>query len=160
AVTAGRILEKPFSPPPLVPAPPAPVPAVKPAPQAPPEAKPPITPPAPKPAPPMTVPAPVAARTTSPIAQPAPLRARAASTAIAPHHGAPPATPPRKTGFDIEEKLGTNWMAKLGITLLVFGLAFFLAHEWDQIGPAGKILIGFITSGLLMFGGIQLEKSE
>ncbi|HEV2113626.1 MAG TPA: DUF2339 domain-containing protein, partial [Terriglobales bacterium] len=99
-----------------------------------------------------------AARTTAP--QPT-LPLHAASTApphVAAH--APAAPPPRKTSFDIEEMLGTNWMAKLGITLLVFGLAFLLAHEWDQIGPLGKVLIGYLSAGVLLTGGIRLDSSE
>lgn len=101
---------------------------------------------------------PVAARTTTP--QPAaPLRAASTSAPHAAQH-TPVSPPPRKTSFDIEEMLGTNWMAKLGITLLVFGLAFLLAHEWDQIGPLGKVLIGYLSAGVLLAGGIRLDSSE
>ena len=71
-----------------------------------------------------------------------------------------PPPPPRRTAFDIEEVLGTNWLAKLGIILLVFGEAFFLAQEWERISALGKILIGFAGSGVLIGGGVLLERHE
>ena len=95
---------------------------------------------------------PAAVSMRAPVAQPVAMRVSAAL--------AKPPTPPRKTSFDIEELLGANWMAKVGIILLVLGVAFFLAYEWSAIPPALKILIGYLGSALLVAGGARLEKSE
>jgi len=63
-----------------------------------------------------------------------------------------------KTGFDLEETLGTNWLSKLGIVILVFGIAFFLAYQLRQVGPAGKVTAGFVVSAVLLGGGAWLER--
>jgi len=62
-----------------------------------------------------------------------------------------------KGGLDLEEALGANWLNKIGVVILVFGVAFFLAYQLRQVGPAGKVLVGLLVSGALLGGGIFLE---
>ncbi len=63
-----------------------------------------------------------------------------------------------KGGLDLEEALGANWLNKIGIVILVFGVAFFLAYQLRQVGPAGKVLVGTLISAALLGGGIFLER--
>ena len=65
-----------------------------------------------------------------------------------------------KTALDIEEILGTDWLNKLGIVLLVLGIAFFLSYELKTMGPAGKILVGFVTAGAMLAAGIWFERRD
>jgi len=65
-----------------------------------------------------------------------------------------------KSALDIEEMLGTDWLNKLGITLVVLGVAFFLSHELRTMGPAGKILVGFASGGVLLAAGIWFERGD
>jgi uncharacterized membrane protein len=65
-----------------------------------------------------------------------------------------------KSSHDLEERLGTNWLNKLGIGILVLGIAFFLAYELKEFGPVGKVSVGWITSMVLLGGGIWLERNE
>jgi predicted membrane protein DUF2339 len=65
-----------------------------------------------------------------------------------------------KTVSAIEETLGTNWLFKLGIIILVVGIAFFGIYELGALGPLGKALISYFTSIFLLVGGIALEKNE
>jgi len=60
--------------------------------------------------------------------------------------------------FNLEERLGTNWLNKLGVTLLVLGVAFFLAWKLETWGPAGKVMCGFAVSATLLAGGVWLER--
>ncbi len=60
--------------------------------------------------------------------------------------------------FSLEERLGANWLNKLGIAILVVGLAFFLAYKLQTMGPAGKVLCGFAVSAALLAGGVWLER--
>jgi len=60
--------------------------------------------------------------------------------------------------LNLEERLGTNWLNKLGIVLLVLGVAFFLAWKLQTWGPAGKVLCGFAVSVTLLVGGVWLER--
>jgi uncharacterized membrane protein len=63
-----------------------------------------------------------------------------------------------KGGFDLEEALGTNWLNKIGVIILVFGIAFFLAYQLRELGPAGKVTVGFVVSAALLGGGIFLGR--
>ncbi|HVR26332.1 MAG TPA: DUF2339 domain-containing protein [Candidatus Polarisedimenticolia bacterium] len=65
-----------------------------------------------------------------------------------------------KSSVDIEEMLGTNWLNKLGIVILVLGVAFFLAYQLKTLGPAGKVLVGFMTSGVMLGAGIWFDRKE
>jgi hypothetical protein len=65
-----------------------------------------------------------------------------------------------KEGFNLEEALGANWLNKIGIVILVFGVAFFLAYQLRQVGPAGKVLVGVLVSAVLLGGGIFLERKK
>ncbi len=63
-----------------------------------------------------------------------------------------------KSALDVEEVLGTDWLNKLGIVLLVLGVAFFLAYQLKTMGPAGKVLVGFVTAGVMLAAGIWFER--
>ncbi len=65
-----------------------------------------------------------------------------------------------KTVSAIEEALGTNWLNKLGIIILVVGVALFGIYELGALGPLGKAGISFFASAFLLVGGIFLEKNE
>src|SRR2546426_3110610 len=65
-----------------------------------------------------------------------------------------------KTVSAIEEALGTNWLNKLGIIILVVGVALFGIYELGALGPLGKVGISYLASAFLLVGGIYLEKNE
>jgi hypothetical protein len=65
-----------------------------------------------------------------------------------------------KSLLSVEEALGTNWLNKLGVIILVIGVALFLAYELKALGPAGKILVGFAVSGVMLGAGIFFEQQE
>ena len=158
----------PVAPPPSVPSTPSvsAIPAAHPAdvhpptPAPPPAAKP-VTPPAPHvppsaPLPPPHVSAPSsAARVTSPVGQPAGMRAPTAPS-FAGYASAPPPKPKR----NLEETIGTNWLAKISVVMLVLGIALFLSYEWHNLSAKERIALGMLAGiGILVFG-IFLEKQE
>jgi uncharacterized membrane protein len=65
-----------------------------------------------------------------------------------------------KSGLNLEETLGTNWLNKLGITLLVLGIASFLAYQLKTLGPAGKVLVGYVTSVVMLGIGVWSERHD
>ena len=65
-----------------------------------------------------------------------------------------------KTVSAIEEALGTNWLNKLGIIILVVGVALFGIYQLGALGPLGKVGISYFTSILLLAGGVTVEKRE
>src|SRR5208283_2417875 len=60
----------------------------------------------------------------------------------------------------LEETLGTNWLNKLGIIILVLGVALFGVYELGQLGPLGKVCLSYLISLALLAGGIFFEKRE
>jgi len=64
--------------------------------------------------------------------------------------------PPRS--ISIEERLGQNWLNKLGIITLVIGVALFLGYKLGTLGPLGKSLLGLTLSLTLLGGGLVLER--
>src|SRR5262249_41194042 len=65
-----------------------------------------------------------------------------------------------RSSLDIEEMLGTNWLNKLGIVLLVLGIAFFLAYQLRTMGPSGKVAVGFVTALVMLGAGIWSERRD
>src|SRR5713101_4231905 len=160
---------KPFAPPPPA-APAIPVapplaaqketvvpPAVPPAsiPPAPPAAKP-VTPPVPQV--PSSVP-PTAARVTSNIAQPAAMRGSGGSSMSFAGYAAAPPRPP-KPKRNLEETIGTNWLAKISVAMLVLGIALFLSWQWHNMSALGRIGLGMLAGAGVLTFGIFLEKRE
>jgi uncharacterized membrane protein len=105
-----------------------------------------------------------------------PPTAPVAPTVVSASHPAPPQTPVFSTlphfataapqGFslrsllNLEETLGTNWLNKLGITILVIGVALFLAYQLRELGPQGKIAVGYVVGFLMLAAGIVFERRE
>ncbi len=132
--------------------------------------------PAAAPPPPLEKKPPVSA-VAPPVAPPVPPAPPKAPSAIPPAAAARVSTPPpfsalrvpapkptlqqRMKGVDaLEEALGTNWLLKLGIILVVIGVAFFGIYELGALGALGKVAISYVTSIVLLVGGIFLEKRE
>src|SRR5687768_7768945 len=74
-------------------------------------------------------------------------------------HGNQPGEPPdAATLFDLEEKVGANWLLKLGMAMVVIGVALFLGYTFQRLGPPGKILIGLVVSAACLIGGTVMER--
>ncbi len=56
--------------------------------------------------------------------------------------------------------LGSNWLSKIGVAILVLGIAFFLAWQLRELGPAGKIVVGTVVAAALLGAGIWGERSD
>jgi hypothetical protein len=159
APVAGPQPQAPF-PAAVPPPPPVPAPAAKPEPPQQPWPKPAESPYIPKPAPAAAPPTPSPAQ---PAAQPAAAASVRAPQPVAPKIAVPPPLqpppPPRKKS-DLEELIAGNWLAFIGVTLLVIGIAYGASVFWEKLGPAGKDALGFVFGLLMLGGGIWLEQKE
>jgi uncharacterized membrane protein len=76
---------------------------------------------------------------------------------VSPTVAAPPPTGKKPDAASFEMRLGTYWLVRIGIVMLVTGLVFFgnLAyhHIISRIGPAGKIALLYLASTLLLGAG-------
>src|SRR6267154_4277111 len=86
--------------------------------------------------------------------QPAPVR----SSATISRGPAPPPPPPRvpthvkptfpaDSGIDLESRIGSHWLNRIGIAALLIGVSYFLKFAFDNnwIGPAGRVSIGILA---------------
>ena len=71
---------------------------------------------------------------------------------------APPV--PEKNSFEM--RLGTFWLVRIGIVMLLTGLAFFANYAYHHIvgrlGPGGKISLLYLASGLLLTAGAWWQR--
>jgi uncharacterized membrane protein len=53
----------------------------------------------------------------------------------------------RQPEIDLESRIGSHWLNRIGIAALLIGISYFLkfAFENNWIGPAGRVAIGFIA---------------
>src|SRR5579862_44973 len=77
------------------------------------------------------------------------------------------AGPPRKTfgewlrtTLPLEEVLGMNLFAKIGIILLVLGFALLGRVALISMGPGARVALIYVVSGIMLGGGIWLENRE
>jgi len=136
-----------------VPAPPPPPAVVPSAPPAPAKVAPPTAPtnvPATPATPPRPAAAPIAAHASAPSFS-SPLRT------AAPH---PTLRDRMKRASSLEETLGANWLAKIGVVMLVIGVAYFGIQELRTMGPGGIAFVSYLVSFVLLIGGIFVEKNQ
>ncbi len=114
-----------------------------------------VPPPLPPPLPPIPV-VPAYLKSTAPAPEPGsqtPAPQKAAPSVPA----APPAPPP-----SAEIRLGTYWFVRVGVVMLLTGFVFLanLAYrDWvSQMGPAGKLSLLYLVSGVLLGVGAWLQR--
>ncbi len=61
-------------------------------------------------------------------------------------------------GTSLEERLGQNWLNKLGIVALVTGLALLLGYKLRDLGPVGKSVMGLVLAAAILVTGLLLER--
>ncbi|MBS1813723.1 MAG: DUF2339 domain-containing protein [Acidobacteria bacterium] len=65
-----------------------------------------------------------------------------------------------RESVSLEQHLGVNWLNRVGITLVVLGVAVFLVYHVSHLGPWVKILGGFVAATALFITGLKFEKKE
>lgn len=65
-----------------------------------------------------------------------------------------------KSVFAFEELLGTNWLNKIGIALVVIGVASFGIYELGQLGPLFRVAVSYAVGAAFLGGGILLERQN
>src|SRR4029077_4850836 len=61
---------------------------------------------------------------------------------------------------DLEERLGANWLNKIGTAAFVIGVALLLNYSMHYLGPRGKIGLGYVLSAIFLAIGILCERRE
>jgi Predicted membrane protein (DUF2339) len=77
------------------------------------------------------------------------------------HDGAAePAKRSGQSGLDLEVKLGTNWLGKIGIASVVLGLTFLLERAVEHMGAPGRVLLGVVLSVAMIAVGFLYERNQ
>ena len=107
--------------------------------------------------PPVSTPPPILP--SLPEIKPAPVFERATISAP-PKAEKPPLPGPEKASFEM--RLGTFWLVRVGIVMLLTGLAFFANFAYHNVvprlGPGGKISLLYLASGLLLGAGAWWQR--
>ena len=152
---------------------------------APPQPAPPSAPaqtPAPKPAPVQPPPIPPIIRQPPPLVAPEAAELVSALSPMAPapapvpvaQESKPPPPPSPPVGMSspqaempppdrsLEMRVGMYWLVRVGIVLLLTGLVLFAKWGYEEfiikLGPAGKVALMYLVSGLLMGGGTWWQR--
>lgn len=68
---------------------------------------------------------------------------------------APPRPPvsPIQPDLDLESRIGSHWLNRIGIAAVLIGISYFLkfAFENNWIGPAGRVAIGLVAGIAIIF---------
>lgn len=74
------------------------------------------------------------------------------------------AKPPKERKESLEIRVGTFWLVRIGIVLLLTGLAFLSAYLYNNVvanlGPLGKVSMLYVGSGILTGLGFWLERGK
>jgi uncharacterized membrane protein len=80
--------------------------------------------------------------------------------AAAPSAEGQPSPPPKRASFEM--RLGTYWLVRIGIVMVLTALAFFGNYAYQnfigRIGPAGKVILLYLASGGLLGVGAWLYR--
>ncbi len=109
------------------------------------------------------VPEPVVPPLAPAASEAAPDRAAAASTAPGLAVDEPSAPRPAKrprSDADWEELIGGSWLNKLGVLVLIVGIALLLGYSMTNLGPTGRVALGLAVSVAMLVGGAVLEGRE
>jgi hypothetical protein len=111
------------------------------------------------PPPPLIPPWPEPAWETSPIST-GPTTAKSVLGISVLGKSVPEESVPEKSSFEM--RVGTYWLVRIGIVMLLAGLAFFANYAYHNIvgrlGPAGKISLLYLASGLLLGAGAWWQR--
>jgi uncharacterized membrane protein len=57
-----------------------------------------------------------------------------------------------------EAMVGGNWLNKLGVLILIIGIALLLGFSFTKVGPAGRVAIAVAVSGAMLAAGAFVER--
>lgn len=63
-------------------------------------------------------------------------------------------------GQEWEAVVGGSWLNKLGVLVLVIGIALLLGYEFTRVGPLGRVATGIAVSLAMLIGGLFIERKR
>ena len=77
----------------------------------------------------------------------------------------PVAAIPRRSGSaggwaDLEERVGANWLNRIGTVVLVIGMALFLNYSMQYLGKGGRVAVAYLLGAALLTLGVVGERRD
>jgi uncharacterized membrane protein len=63
-------------------------------------------------------------------------------------------------GQEWEAVVGGNWLNKLGVLVLVIGIALLLGYEFTHVGPLGRVATGMAVGLAMLISGVFVERKS
>jgi uncharacterized membrane protein len=63
-------------------------------------------------------------------------------------------------GQEWEAVVGGNWLNKLGVLVLVIGIALLLGYEFTRVGPGGRVATGIGVGLTMLISGVFIERKR
>jgi hypothetical protein len=63
-------------------------------------------------------------------------------------------------GEEWEAVVGGSWLNKIGVGVLVIGVALLLGYSFTKMGPAGRVSLGAAISLVMLLAGVRVERRE
>ncbi len=57
-----------------------------------------------------------------------------------------------------EAVVGGSWLNKLGVLVLIVGIALLLGYSFTKVGPAGRVAIALAVSASMLIAGVAVER--
>lgn len=117
-------------------------------------------PPAPEPVAPVPIIAAPIVRRPEPQPEPVAIEIKPTVAPYAPPPVDLPQPAAARSTEDWEALLGGNWLNKIGVFVLVVGIALALGYSFTQFGPLGRVTISVAASLVMLVSGALLESKE
>ena len=72
----------------------------------------------------------------------------------------PVPSPPLPAVHDLEAKLGSYWLSRIGIVSLISGAALLVITYFGELGPALRIALGYAMAGALGYLGLRVARTH
>jgi hypothetical protein len=106
--------------------------------------------------PPLTEPEPAAPVAEPPVTSPPPIETPAMQPPAVEVETPPVLSVPPQESFEV--RVGTYWLPRIGIAVLLTGMVFFAAYMTPRLGIAQKVAVGYLVCLVLGTLGMVLEK--
>ena len=63
-------------------------------------------------------------------------------------------------GQEWEAVVGGSWLNKVGVLVLVIGVALLLGYEFTRVGPGGRVATGMAIGLTMLIGGVVVERRQ
>src|SRR5204863_1267780 len=69
-----------------------------------------------------------------------------------------PVPTPSRSSEEWEALLGGSWLNKIGVFVVVIGMALLLNYAYTHIGPVGRVALSYAGAFAMLIAGVVVER--